>query len=259
MLRKCFYLGLAIFGIILSVLPAFAADEDPPTTGELIINEIMINPAPSGVDTAGEWIELVNISGESRELNGCSISDGATEGTFTWETSTIVQASDYHLLCRDDQASNAPNGCDTVYGSDAGSLQLSNSGDDLTLSCGSTTIDAVSWGSSFATTGGRSQEFNTKGGDPAQENDTTTDKCDPTNGYWCDTPAEPEYNYISNEYGTPGARNTDWTGPTAVRLDAFTVSFESASSTPASFFVVLGVSVLCIAGMVVSRGWLTAP
>ena len=62
-----------------------ADDGDTPTVGELVINEIMINPA--GSEPGGEWIEIVNISGETRDLNGCSITDG--EDTYTWSTSQL--------------------------------------------------------------------------------------------------------------------------------------------------------------------------
>ncbi len=190
-----------------------ATDGDTPTTGEIVINEIMINPA--GNESAAEWFELYNTTSETRDLNGCSVSDG--EGTYTWSTSTIIQPGQYFVLCYDDTDASAPPTCDTVYGSSAGSLQLSNSGDNLELSCGGTIIDAVpgsgKWSGGFDRNG-QSQEFNTRGGDPATENDNT-DKCGSTD-YWCDTPKDAAYNYAGSEYGTPGAKNTDWTGPNAI-------------------------------------------
>ena len=122
LLRIVLLLASLLVLMLIPVVSAFAADGDPPAAGELVINEIMINPA--GSESGGEWIEIKNITGESRDLNGCSISDG--EGIHAWTSQTLVQAGEYFLLCYDPSSTNAPSGCDVDY---ANGIQLSNEKD----------------------------------------------------------------------------------------------------------------------------------
>lgn len=94
---------------------AFAA-----SVGDVLINEFMANP--DGSDTEGEWIEIINMSGEAINLDGWSINDGANHPI---SGSYIVPNGGYAVICRN--TSTSTNG--GVLCNYTASLAMANSGD----------------------------------------------------------------------------------------------------------------------------------
>ncbi len=120
-----------------------AIDSQTWAEGELIITEVMANPGNVS-DPAGEWFEVLNVSGRSLWLNGL-----------------VIQSSldgDYHVIDAPDKLTLEP-GEVAILGSnaDAGSngevpvryaysgVSLLNEADEILLSWGPKIIDQVSW------------------------------------------------------------------------------------------------------------------
>lgn len=98
-------------------------DDEIPTVGDLVINEINYNPA--GVDEDYEFIELYNASGTNLNIGGVTFSNGIN---FTFPAGTTMDTDEYIVI-----ASNATtysgNGYD-VYEYVGG---LINSGEQITI------------------------------------------------------------------------------------------------------------------------------
>ncbi len=69
-----------------------------PTVGDLIVNELMINPKNSS-DTNGEWIELRNLSSKDLQLMGLQVSD-AEGDSFTVATPLTLPPLGFVVLGR---------------------------------------------------------------------------------------------------------------------------------------------------------------
>src|SRR3989338_5429849 len=74
-IRKVLLFFLLLALLLITIQAASAA---------VVINEFMANPAGTGTDPDGEWIELFNNWTSTVDLNGFKISDG--EATFTFGT-----------------------------------------------------------------------------------------------------------------------------------------------------------------------------
>jgi hypothetical protein len=153
--------------------------------GAVILNEVMANPA--GTEADREWIELYNTSPtDGEDLGGWQLTD--TEGAFTLPA-VWIPAGGYLLLGRNgDVTLNGAVALHLVYGS---TLQLANSGDDLSLlRADGSLADTMAY---TGTTNGRSLERidpRAGGGDAANWADALT----PWDG---------------GDYGTPGAANSN--------------------------------------------------
>lgn len=113
-----------------------------PAPGQLVITEIMANPA--GTDSEQEWFELVNVGSGSFDLNGLAVDragDSARPAVISAPGCLSVGAGRYAVLAR--SADPARNGglprVDAIYAlsaSDAGNLQIVS---------GEQVLDAVTW------------------------------------------------------------------------------------------------------------------
>ena len=102
------------------------------TPAQVIINEILANEA--GSNTAGEFVELVNVGGTSASIGGWTVSDGAgVKHTFAAGT-TIAPGQALVVFAG---ASAIPTGLANAVGASTGSLALGNSGDSVILKDGS--------------------------------------------------------------------------------------------------------------------------
>src|SRR5262249_23040812 len=71
----------------------------PQLSGELVITELMSNPA-AVADTAGEWIELYNPSAdEALDLEGCTLDDGGSR-PHAIATGFVIAAGAYATIVR---------------------------------------------------------------------------------------------------------------------------------------------------------------
>lgn len=100
----------------------------PATPAQVIVNEILANEA--GSNTAGEFVEIVNVGGTSAAIGGWTISDGAgVKHTFAAGT-TLAPGKALVVFAG---ASAIPAGLTNAVGASTGSLALGNSGDSVIL------------------------------------------------------------------------------------------------------------------------------
>lgn len=153
----------------------------------LIITEIMRNPA-TVEDTLGEWIEIYNPGATPVDIGGCILSDAGTD-SHAITSSVLVPAGGYTTLA----ASAAP-GFTPNYVYIRTQFALSNSDDEVIISCNNTVLDQVTYDAvTFPVTAGASMNLNQVNFDET-ENDISTNWCAATTSY-------------NGDLGTPGAVN----------------------------------------------------
>jgi hypothetical protein len=112
-------------------------------TGDLVITEIMANPA--GPDDGQEYFEIYNASAAAVDLAGVTLryakADGSGEKTHVMNE-IVVEAGDY-LVVGDVVPELKPNHVDYGYGNDLGAML--NGGAVLSVGCGSEIIDEVEY------------------------------------------------------------------------------------------------------------------
>lgn len=137
-------------------------DEGRWEPGDLMITEIMTNPA-AVADPAGEWFEVVNVSGSARILNGLTLSDRSGEAHMVAADAPIVLAAGVYFVFGADARADANGGVNVDYAYD--DLVLGNGSDSLVLSIidgdSVVEIDAVEWdaGVTFPDTSGASMSL----------------------------------------------------------------------------------------------------
>ncbi|HEU4726662.1 MAG TPA: lamin tail domain-containing protein [Kofleriaceae bacterium] len=133
------------------------------SAANVILNEILANE-PGG-NTAGEFVEIVNIGAASADLGGWTLSDGtATRHTFAGGT-TLAAGKAIVVFAG---ASAIPAGLTGAVAASTGSLSLNNSGDTVTLrSSNSTIISSFTYTSALASQDGVSMNRSPDGGTAA--------------------------------------------------------------------------------------------
>lgn len=186
LMRWIFALAVALVS-----LPALA---QAPAPGDLVINEIMYDP-PSPQPSGNEWIEVLNVSGQTLDVSDLAVSDGGTPSAGVPAGTTIPDGG--YLVLVDNGVTFAAAYPGVAFVELAGFPTLNNTGDRLALVLNGAEIDAVpyrpSWGGSDASL----ERRDPLGPSTAAANfGTTTDP----------------------EFGTPGEENSlfapDVTGPT---------------------------------------------
>ncbi len=166
------------------------------SAGDLIFTEIMYNPAAVN-DNLGEWVEIYNSTSLDIDLLGYTLSDNADSHTIN--SSVIVPAGGYVVLGRStDQLVNGGVAVDYQFES----LFLSNSGDEVTISCEATVVDQVVYDTTIfpdAGSGAMGMPGNSISLDLVAYDAVLND--DGTN--WCFVTAT----YGDGDTGTPGAEN----------------------------------------------------
>lgn len=103
----------------------------PATPAQVILNEILANEA--GSNTAGEFVEIVNIGGTSASIGGWTLSDGAgVKHTFAAGT-TLAPGKAIVVFAG---SSAIPAGLTNAVAASTGTLALGNSGDSVILKDG---------------------------------------------------------------------------------------------------------------------------
>ncbi|MCB9778946.1 MAG: lamin tail domain-containing protein [Alphaproteobacteria bacterium] len=178
-------------GYTAGALCSVALCADELTAGDLVIAEVMYNPA-AGDDSDNEWIEVYNAAGATVDLKGLTIGDSGTY-TSTISTSVVVPAGGRAVLANGDGSGWAYGfTADAYYGS---SPALSNTGDKVSLSYGSTLIDETATWASGETGAGVSWQLN-RTSHTAVANDSSAN--------WCASTATIG---STSDAGTPGAVN----------------------------------------------------
>ncbi|ATB30143.1 hypothetical protein MEBOL_003598 [Melittangium boletus DSM 14713] len=114
-------------------------------SAKLVINEVLANEA--GSDVNGEFIELVNTGGASADLSGWTLSD-ASSVRHTFPSGTSLAAGKAIVVFG---GASGIGGTPNAVAASTGQLNLSNSGDTVTLkSSAGSTVDTVTYGSSLS-------------------------------------------------------------------------------------------------------------
>ncbi len=138
-LSSLFLLGLAGFLPLVPIQDDQALVAANPSGTNVIITEVLYDTP--GCDSTCEWVELYNPTSSAISLSGWTLSDNVGTNTLP---SVTIPAGGYFVFARDAA------GFQSLYGfapdSDAMTLALGNSGDQLTLKDASgNTIDFVAW------------------------------------------------------------------------------------------------------------------
>ena len=172
-------------------------DDGPrsPSPGDLLISEMMINPA-SVYDEYGEWVEVVNISGEDLDLYGLVLADEGVDSGVVSFSSSILGPGDVMVFCAEQSASsNGGVSCqgDYLYQSFGGGFAMSNGGDEVILGFDSVVLDVVRYSGSQVVSG------QSLGLDP----DCMSTSGNDSSNCWC-----PQYDAMSGgDQGSPGKSN----------------------------------------------------
>lgn len=161
--------------------------------GDIVITEIFQNA--TGTDTDKEWFEVYNKSASDIDLQSWIISDNGID-SHTISSSVIVPAGGYAVLgSSTSMASNGGAPVDYQYSG----ITLSNSDDEIILTCNSTVIDEVAYdgGPVFPDPEGASMELSSTF--PSGRNNTDND--DGANWGVAVTA------FGDGDLGTPGAAN----------------------------------------------------
>lgn len=134
----------AAFSITVSTAPA-----------QVILNEIMANEP--GSNTAGEFVELVNVGGTSIGIGGWTLSDAAGV-KHTFAAGTTLAAGKAIVVYGG--SAGIPAGLTNAVAASTGTLGLGNSGDSVILKNGTTTVTSYTYPSSLSGTDGVSMNRN---------------------------------------------------------------------------------------------------
>ena len=165
---------------------------DGPGEGELVITEIMANPA--GDDVGLEWFEVLNVSDREQPLNGLVLSDDGAD-SLVLDTDVTIAPGAYAVLGSSAEA--APS-VDLVW-ADSGSYALSNSSDEIELHFAGSTVDRVAWGA-----GAEPPWSRPNGASMSLEESLSTAEDNDSSANWCE--GTEEYG-VSPNLGSPGVAN----------------------------------------------------
>ncbi len=120
------------------------------SAAKVILNEILANEP--GSDTAGEFVELVNVGGASVDLSGWKLWD-STAARHTFASGTALAAGKAVVVFG--AASGIPAGTPNAIASSTGTLHLANSSETVSIRDASgNTVDAFTYGASLSGTDG---------------------------------------------------------------------------------------------------------
>ena len=177
-----------------------------------MINEIMYNPPGTGNEPDHEWFEVKNVSGLALNADGCVISS-TNDTSHTIASGTTIASGAYFVFGRSSSITGVS--VDYPYGT-SGNIRLNNNSDSVTITCGATTVDSVSYGTSApwpSNTDGKSISFGViSGGSAADLQNDNASNWGHSTSTCCGGSGK----------GTPGAVNDDVLGPTAITLSSFT-------------------------------------
>ncbi len=178
--------------IVLSGAVSGCTEDEPrsPEAGEVIITEIMKNPAILADDDA-EWLELYNTGDLQIVLGGCILADEGNSHEIAADFT--IEPGSYLTFGRNSDPARIGFTPDYSYGE---TLKFSNSTDRVTLTCDDLLIDEVAYdnGESFPDEEGASLSLDS-GSMSSGANDEGSN--------WCS--AEEVFSYPN--LGTPGAAN----------------------------------------------------
>jgi len=120
-----------------------------PLAGELIVSEIMANPAAVD-DSDGEWFEVHNRSRRVLDLKGLVV-EGGTGESFAVGVTLYLPPGLNAVFARTARADNGGLQADAVFGS---AFALTNTADTITLRAAGTIVDTVVYDSAWGVASG---------------------------------------------------------------------------------------------------------
>ncbi len=111
-----------------------------PVAGELVVSEIMANPAAVD-DSVGEWFEVHNRSRRVLALKGLTV-EGAAGESFTVTVTIYLPPGEAAIFARRGRVDNGGVQADVQFGSGFG---LTNSSDAITLRAAGVLVDGVTY------------------------------------------------------------------------------------------------------------------
>ena len=127
--------------------PTPSPTTNPSNEGDIVINEVQYDPPQEGTDTAFEWLELLNRTGQPVDLTGWGISDNHESDPIP--AMSVPPGGFGVIAARTDFYTNFPNFTGNIVFMSDGSISngLSNTGDRLILSDPTgKVIDTLSFG-----------------------------------------------------------------------------------------------------------------
>lgn len=159
-----------------------------PAAGEVVVTEVLANP--QGDDELFEWFELTNVTGTTLDLTSCVLTDAGVDNHPIASTVNLPAGGRIVIGANGNSATNGGLNVAYAYGT---TYQISNTGDEIRLTCDGTLIDAYVVPSSQL---GYASQVST-GVETASANDVATNSCRATTSYG-----------TNGNFGTPGAANT---------------------------------------------------
>lgn len=165
-----------------------STDPVPVGPGDLVITEFLADLDGGLGEPAGEWIEVVNVSGQRLQLNGMVIADAGSDAETITESLEMPPESIFVFAA---SAAAVPGGVDYVYGT---GYALANSADEIILRTSEgATIDRVDYTGSWTTAG---VSIALSGDALASDNADLANWCDGVGTYG-----------VASNLGTPGVAN----------------------------------------------------
>lgn len=125
-----------------------AAPAAPSAAGEVLVSEVMRDSLADAPDT-GEWVELYNPTGAPLDLAGCELSDEGGQLFVIDSVLPVIIPAGGHLVLAVEADPTLNGGLDPVAMAWGDAFSLSNTFDEVILTCGGTVIDALAWAPSW--------------------------------------------------------------------------------------------------------------
>ena len=202
MIRQGLCAGSSTYGDGDVGTPGSANDECPLSTslsslstGDLIISEVMVDPAAVS-DFRGEWFEIYNNTSDTVELNGHTVNCGNNNGFTVDSYIQVASGEEAVFSLNGNSASNG--GLPAIDGLYAYADCSFTYNDSMSIGFSSTTFDSVTWTSDYPFSPGSSMTLGTL---DASSNDASIN--------WC----EASSSYGNGDLGTPGDVNDNCPNP----------------------------------------------
>lgn len=166
-----------------------------PAAGQLVISELMPNPAGTGTDATQEWFEITNTGAASFDLNGLKVKGtSSTVNTVNSPDCKPVAAGGYAVFAHSlDPMSNGGLPAATTVATFTFALSTAVT---VFAADGTTILDAVAMLGTVAD--GKAKELK-PGNLNTTDNDASTS--------FCDAATDQKYGSVDTNFGTPGAAN----------------------------------------------------
>ena len=143
--RGLFFLAVAL--IALGIMRNRADAAPPPSSrGDVVIHEVMVDP-DAAADSVGEWIELLNPTSSTFDLDGLVLRDDDLDYHIISGTLLIGPGWTVVLGNNGDPQSNGGYVANYVYSYN--DFRLGNTGDEIVISAGETEIARLDYSSNF--------------------------------------------------------------------------------------------------------------